>query len=581
MEKNRLSSFLMLIVTTMSVMLVLCASTEAQLESLTFCEDGYKLNYTLPMLKQCEMKENAEKDGLIQTIPKLIPTPSIDSGCSLRQNLSGIPQGQRVCKVPVSELSVCSSNPCRHGGTCEETDKGFSCICPESYSGQTCEHGEDNPFIKSVKLVGGEGSHDGMVAFSPFSNLGISNTYILIHLAGWNSNASRLVCQHLGFKGVYLTLTGSHFNVSYIMDDLTQSANVDCPDTASDISDCSWYNETQNYKIELSIGVVCCSESLFCRESGDPVGLENGFIPDSAITGSSSYRGKEPFLGRLHSSHAWVPRREDSTPWIQVHFNSSYLITGFITQGNVDLFRVGSSDDGVAWTLYMDVNSAAEKTFQRSVNYQPTIFRRPVLCRFFRIYPINNFYSPSLTFELIGHGPLNYDVAALNQVTGCPSPIHGEPLGIQDGSIPDTSITRSCSGIMPKATIGRLHRSDEMNLSGQCDTASDDIDYFDNWVKIDLGELSTITGIITQGSSSYSRWITSLFISYSIDDAAWIFVLEQECGSPKVFTANYNMHSDVTTLLPRPISARYVKIHPVTYYAIPSMRFELLGVKHT
>nr|XP_054771882.1 lactadherin-like [Lytechinus pictus] len=304
-------------------------------------------------------------------------------------------------------------------------------------------------------------------------------------------------------------------------------------------------------------------------------------VPDSAITGSSSYRGKEPFFGRLHSSRSWSSRWEDSTPWIQVHFNSSYLITGVIIQGNTHLFRVRSSDDGVAWTLYMDVNSAAEKTFQRNVNYQPNIFKRPVLCRFFRIYPNKNVFSPSLTFELIGYGPLNYDVAALNQVTGCPSPLHGEPLGIQDGSIPDTSITRSCGGIMPKATIGRLHHSDEINLSGQCDKASDDSDDSDNWVKIDLGELFSITGIITQGGSFYSSWITSLFISYSIDDAAWISVLEQECGSPKVFTANYDTHSHVTTLLPRPISARYVKIHPVTYYAIPSMRFELLGVKHT
>ncbi|XP_041484977.1 lactadherin-like [Lytechinus variegatus] len=132
---------------------------------------------------------------------------------------------------------------------------------------------------------------------------------------------------------------------------------------------------------------------------------------------------------------------------------------------------------------------------------------------------------------------------------------------------------------MSKATMGRLDHSDEINHSGQCNEASDASHDSDIWVKIDLGEPSSVTGIITQGAPYYPYWVTSLSISYSLDDVSWIFVME--CGYRKVFDANFDMDSQVTVVLPRPINAQYIRMHPVTFNIIPSMRFELLGVKHT
>lgn len=35
--------------------------------------------------------------------------------------------------------TLCSSEPCFHGGHCFITDKGFNCRCQEGYSGKLCE----------------------------------------------------------------------------------------------------------------------------------------------------------------------------------------------------------------------------------------------------------------------------------------------------------------------------------------------------------------------------------------------------------------------------------------------------------
>ena len=33
----------------------------------------------------------------------------------------------------------CSSNPCKHGGTCSVTSSGYECKCQSGYSGKSCE----------------------------------------------------------------------------------------------------------------------------------------------------------------------------------------------------------------------------------------------------------------------------------------------------------------------------------------------------------------------------------------------------------------------------------------------------------
>ena len=52
------------------------------------------------------------------------------------------------------------------------------------------------------------------------------------------------------------------------------------------------------------------------------------------------------------------------------------------------------------------------------------------------------------------------------------------------------------------------------------------------WLKIDLGVLTTVTKVATQGRQDSSQWVTSYFISYSINNSYWANCTED--GEKKV-----------------------------------------------
>ncbi|XP_072173786.1 lactadherin-like [Diadema setosum] len=100
----------------------------------------------------------------------------------------------------------------------------------------------------------------------------------------------------------------------------------------------------------------------------------------------------------------------------------------------------------------------------------------------------------------------------------------------------------------------------------------------DSWLKIDLGEVFMVTGVITQGRANGDMWATSMSISTSLNDIDWIFAIDPLSHQPKVYPANYDRYTHVTSMLPNPLRARYVRIHPVTFTTpSPAMRVEVLG----
>eukprot|EP00057_Strongylocentrotus_purpuratus_P028210 XP_011682684.1 PREDICTED: uncharacterized protein LOC105446936 [Strongylocentrotus purpuratus] len=84
------------------------------LSDRTSCSDWYGLNYTLPMSQKCKMKR-LQDGSMVQSIPKLIPFPSVIGGCHQRKSKEGIPGGHRICRIPYCDENLCNK------GWCEET----------------------------------------------------------------------------------------------------------------------------------------------------------------------------------------------------------------------------------------------------------------------------------------------------------------------------------------------------------------------------------------------------------------------------------------------------------------------------
>ncbi|XP_030833275.1 delta and Notch-like epidermal growth factor-related receptor [Strongylocentrotus purpuratus] len=68
-------------------------------------------------------------------------------------------------KFTCSALSPCSSNPCFNGGTCTVNGSAFTCTCPSSYTGPTCEE-EFSPCNSSPCMNGGTCSDVDESSFS-------------------------------------------------------------------------------------------------------------------------------------------------------------------------------------------------------------------------------------------------------------------------------------------------------------------------------------------------------------------------------------------------------------------------------
>ncbi|XP_030842139.1 lactadherin-like isoform X1 [Strongylocentrotus purpuratus] len=404
---------------------------------------------------------------------------------------------------------------------------------------------------------------------------------MLVHQDPWNRNLSQLACQYLGFEGVFATVSGPLYESSSV-DALAEAESVICPPNATNITDC-WYSETRVGRVNESeiISIVCCPVNP-CNISGQPLGLESGALPDSALSASSC--DSEPFcssFGRLNSKTAWIPDSNNPDQWIQVHFESSYIVTAITTQGKNDddqwvtSYIVSSSFDNMAWTDYLNVYSGSVEIFPGNYDrgYVTHTLARPVVGRSFRIHPKNRYYPVSLRMELYGYGPLTDAIASLNLDAefGCNPPVLGEGLGVENSRIPDSQLTSSSNyNFVYAAYKGRLNAV--VTAWGPAMTDKN------MWVKVDLGKNTLVTGVITQGNYYANLWVTSFQISYSRDDMIWTFALEEHCGVRKTYAGNFDSNTHVTTLFPEPVTARYVRFHPKTFRFRTSMRFEVLGI---
>lgn len=103
-------------------------------------------------------------------------------------------------------------------------------------------------------------------------------------------------------------------------------------------------------------------------------------------------------------------------------------------------------------------------------------------------------------------------------------------LGVEDGRIQDSAMSASTiDSSNHAANLARLNLVAASSKAGAwCPNTRND----QQWLKIDLGVLTTVTKVATQGRQDSSQWVTSYFISYSINNSYWANCTED--GEKKV-----------------------------------------------
>ncbi|XP_078579734.1 lymphocyte antigen 75-like isoform X1 [Branchiostoma floridae x Branchiostoma japonicum] len=156
-----------------------------------------------------------------------------------------------------------------------------------------------------------------------------------------------------------------------------------------------------------------------------------------------------------------------------------------------------------------------------------------------------------------------------------------QPMGMESGYIPNERITAS-STFAPtlSAWNGRLNTQNGVGGSeGSWTALTNDQN---QWLQVDLGQMSTISGVITQGRNGYTgqgggQWVTSFKLRLSNDGQTFTTVVDATTLQEKIFAANNDRDTEVTNLLDAPVVTRYVRFWPQTWTNHISMRVEILG----
>ena len=91
------------------------------------------------------------------------------------------------------------------------------------------------------------------------------------------------------------------------------------------------------------------------------------------------------------------------------------------------------------------------------------------------------------------------------------------------------------------------------------------------WIQLDNGKLSTISGIITQGRKDADQWVKSFRVKYKDESGSWWDV------DGKTFPGNKDRNTKVTTTFSKPVRTRYIRIYPQEWHGHISMRADMFA----
>ncbi|KAL9955702.1 hypothetical protein ACROYT_G037062 [Oculina patagonica] len=148
----------------------------------------------------------------------------------------------------------------------------------------------------------------------------------------------------------------------------------------------------------------------------NPLGMESGLIPNSAITASSELtpaytaaNARLNFKGEPGRVGGWIPRRQDRSQWLQVNFGKETEIMGIATQGYyntlnyVESYTLQYSHDGSSFQQYQPESHT--KIFTGNTDRNNVVTHElvpPIRAQYIRVIPESWFIIIALRLEFYG-----------------------------------------------------------------------------------------------------------------------------------------------------------------------------------
>ncbi|CBY39582.1 unnamed protein product, partial [Oikopleura dioica] len=100
------------------------------------------------------------------------------------------------------------------------------------------------------------------------------------------------------------------------------------------------------------------------------------------------------------------------------------------------------------------------------------------------------------------------------------------------------------------------------------------------WLMVDLGSIMRVTGVLTQGDPLGENWVTEYSLAFSDKNMNdWHDYLNHEGTAVVRFRGNHDSHGIGEGILRQPITARYVKVKPLSWKNRIAMRIDIIGCK--
>eukprot|EP00057_Strongylocentrotus_purpuratus_P018617 XP_011673091.1 PREDICTED: EGF-like repeat and discoidin I-like domain-containing protein 3 [Strongylocentrotus purpuratus] len=207
--------------------------------------------------------------------------------------------------------------------------------------------------------------------------------------------------------------------------------------------------------------------------------------------------------------YGWIPAQSSAGQWIQINFGSEKLVQGVVTQGCLDI---------EAWVKSYTISDGQDDAQYRN-DIRTVVFEGN---RDMTTLVRNDLNPPFATLRVRVHPVTWYrDICLRLEFIGCQNRVCNNRLGMESGRIPNKAITASTFYVASPGHHGRLH-IEESDLPS---IPSVDARPFwgargslarNDWLQVDLSELHTVTGIITQGAGlkTILSWVTSYRLVY-------------------------------------------------------------------
>ncbi|KAK3739569.1 hypothetical protein QZH41_018309 [Actinostola sp. cb2023] len=140
-------------------------------------------------------------------------------------------------------------------------------------------------------------------------------------------------------------------------------------------------------------------------------------------------------------------------------------------------------------------------------------------------------------------------------------------IGMQNKTIPDQYITASSSYYAKPYNLKA-----RLGLSAGWSTGARDQN---QWLQVNVGKIAKIVRIATQGRQDRYEWVKNYSLSSSLNGSSF-----EVYDGKRNFSANSDSNTVVAHLLKPVITARYIRVHPITWYRSISMRMELYECKN-